>query len=64
MSSVSSVYFSDIRIAETILDELLRVWSVSGDYIGYNSKWFLQYLLDQRVYFWAEAYAFSMPSCN
>lgn len=46
MCSVSSVYLSDIRIVETILDELLGVWSSSGDHIGYNSESLLQYLLD------------------
>lgn len=45
MCSVSSVYLSDIRIIETIL-ELLGVWSSSGDCIGHNSTSFLQYLLD------------------
>lgn len=46
MCSVSSVYLSDIRIVETILEELLGVWSLPGDHIGYNGESLLQYLLD------------------
>ena len=51
MSSISSVYLSDIKTVETILDELLGGWSASGDHIAQNSKSRLWYLPDTESVF-------------
>ena len=51
MSSVSSVYLSDVRTVETILDELLWAWSASGDHIAQKSKSRLRYLPDTESVF-------------
>ena len=51
MSSISSVYLSDVRTVETIRDELLGGWSASGDHIAQNSKSRLRYLPDTECIF-------------
>lgn len=64
MSSVSSIYLSDVRLVETILDELWESGACLETILTIKENHFYKIYWIQKVYFWAEAYVFSVPSCN
>ena len=64
MSSVSVTYLSDVKLVETILSELWESGACLETIMTVMANHFYNIYWIQRVYFWAEAYVFSVPSCN